>query len=87
MSDVWGAESRLNASRSAAKRWRAKIEADPNSSKLAKARAFRKITQQDLAGLVNTSIGVISAAENGGQISPALQERLANVLALPELFP
>lgn len=86
MSDSWTDEQRLRASRSAAKRWRSKIEADPESSKLAKARVFRRLTQRDLAALAGTSASAIGAAERGGEISPATQERLSLALALPHLF-
>jgi hypothetical protein len=70
----------------AARRWRNKIEADPLASKLAKGRVLRLLTQKDLSSLSGVAVGTIVTAEAGGQVSPYVQERLARVLALPELF-
>jgi DNA-binding XRE family transcriptional regulator len=86
MSRLWTDEQRLRASASAARWWRAKVLIDPASSKLKKARALRLLTQKDLSALSGVAVGTLVAAEAGGEISPYVQQRLARVLAPPELF-
>jgi DNA-binding XRE family transcriptional regulator len=83
---MWTEDQKLRASAKAAARWRATVQANPDSSKLAKARAFRAITQRELSAGSGVSVSAIVAAENGGPISLATQERLSLWLALPELF-
>jgi predicted transcriptional regulator len=86
MSRIWTDEQRLNASAVAAKRWRSKVLSDPHATELARARVFRAITQRELSQLSGVAVGTIASVEAGGQVSPYVQERLARVLALPELF-
>jgi DNA-binding XRE family transcriptional regulator len=83
---MWTDESRLKASAKAAARWRQKVLSDPNASQLARARAFRAITQRELSGLSGVSVSAIVAAESHAPISPSVQERLSVALGLPELF-
>jgi DNA-binding XRE family transcriptional regulator len=73
MSDTWTAEQRAKASRKAAARWHAKTLADPHATALARARAFRDLTQAELAQLSGVSVSAIGTAESGREVAPAIQ--------------
>jgi DNA-binding XRE family transcriptional regulator len=79
-------ERRARQSAAASAYWQRKVRADPHSSALARARALRDLTQKDLAALAAVSDKTISEAEHGRALSPRTEEKLAGVLALPELF-
>jgi DNA-binding XRE family transcriptional regulator len=83
---IWTPEMRARQSAIALKMWQARVRADPNSSALARARAFRDLSQRDLSALSGVSDKTISECEHGATLSPRTREKLARVLALPELF-
>jgi DNA-binding XRE family transcriptional regulator len=85
---TWTAEDRLKASKRASEQQQ-RIAADPNAHPLKQARAKRDLTQAETAALSGVHPQTISNAEQGGNVSRYVKDRLARALAVPveDLFP
>lgn len=81
----WTPEARARHSVRILKLWQSRVRADPNSHKLARARALRNLSQVDTAALAGCGPKTISEIEQHHEPgSRFMRERLARALALPE---
>ncbi len=78
---AWTAAQRARASAEARKLWRARVEADPNTTGLAKARNRRDLSQEQLALLAGIGVTTVSIIENGGKVSRYTVDRIVKALA------
>jgi|HubBroStandDraft_5_1064220.scaffolds.fasta_scaffold1832744_2 predicted transcriptional regulator len=78
---AWTVEQRAKASAAARKLWRARVEADPDANRLAKARNRRDLSQAQLALLAGIAVTTISIVENGGRASGYTVDRIVKALA------
>ena len=85
MSASWSPEQRARQSAKMSKIWQARVRADPNAHKLARARALRNLTQTSTAELAVCAANTVSEIEARHEpASRRMRERLARALALPE---